>query len=144
MRCPACESLLQEHSFEDLEVDICSSGCGGIWFDRFELQRVDESHEILGRLLLETANSEAQVTPSASAQSDRRYDCPRCRMIMMRHLFKPGIQVEVDTCPKCAGVWLDHDELSFIRGSEGSDAQRQLAAARYIENMFEQLRKSDK
>jgi len=28
-------------------VDVCQNGCGGIWFDNFELEKVDEKHETL-------------------------------------------------------------------------------------------------
>jgi Zn-finger nucleic acid-binding protein len=136
MRCPACSNTLEEHAFGPFEVDICRNGCRGIWFDRFELREVDEAHEKLGQLLLDAAEGE----DSAVAPHDRRYKCPRCEMIMMRHQFRPDIRVQVDTCPKCAGVWLDHGELHAIRDAEGTDVERQAAALKYIEGMFEQIR----
>ena len=36
----------------ELTVDVCDGGCGGVWFDNFELQKVDESHEAAGESLL--------------------------------------------------------------------------------------------
>ena len=137
MQCPACTQTLEEHTFDALEVDICRGGCGGIWFDRFELQKVDEAQEILGKMLVSCADDEVSEQPR-----EQRYKCPRCAMIMMRHLFKPGIRVEIDTCPKCAGVWLDHGELKSIRCADGTDAERQQAAERYVSGMFEQLLKT--
>ena len=137
MQCPACTRTLEEHAFDALEVDICRGGCGGIWFDRFELQQVDEAQEVLGKMLVSCADDEVSEQPRAA-----RYKCPRCAMVMMRHLFKPDIRVEIDTCPKCAGIWLDYGELKSIRGADGTDAERQKAAERYISAMFEQALKT--
>ncbi len=47
MRCPRCGKSLSTVRVGSLETDICHS-CGGIWFDRFELSKVDEAHELLG------------------------------------------------------------------------------------------------
>jgi len=138
MRCPACDRSLTEHTIGEFQVDICSSGCRGIWFDRFELQKVDEAHENLGERLLELASGEVTAQPV-----NQRYSCPRCAMIMMRHQFQPSVRVEVDTCPKCAGVWLDHGELTAIRGTEGTEAQRRAVAVKYIDGIFEKLRNPD-
>ena len=45
MKCPACSRELAEVQVGSLLVDVCQGGCGGIWFDAFELQRMDEAHE---------------------------------------------------------------------------------------------------
>ena len=42
MKCPACKNPLLEKDAEGMTLDVCYGGCGGIWFDAFELQRVDE------------------------------------------------------------------------------------------------------
>ena len=44
MQCPACFHQLTQLQVGNLFVDVCQGGCGGIWFDGFELQRVDEEH----------------------------------------------------------------------------------------------------
>src|SRR5882672_2371300 len=41
MKCPACKSELREKGAGGMTVDICYGGCGGIWFDQRELERVD-------------------------------------------------------------------------------------------------------
>ena len=48
MRCPACATTLTEIQVPPIKVDVCEGGCGGIFFDNFELSRVDEAHETLG------------------------------------------------------------------------------------------------
>ena len=45
MNCPACGRKLAEITVDDVTVDICRHGYGGIWFDGYELQQVDEAHE---------------------------------------------------------------------------------------------------
>ena len=53
MKCPACNTTMEEVTVEGITVDVCKQGCGGIWFDRFELQKVDEMHESAGEILLQ-------------------------------------------------------------------------------------------
>ena len=53
MRCPACFNELTQTQVGSLRVDVCQGGCGGIWFDAFELQRVDEEEEAAGEPLLQ-------------------------------------------------------------------------------------------
>jgi len=139
MKCPACSSPLSERTTGALTVDICEGGCGGIYLDRFELNNVDEAAEAEGQALLEWAGQEPQKTPDR----EQRYRCPKCEMIMMRGLFKPQIPITIDTCPQCAGVWLDHGELAAIRQAPGSDHDRRRSAQAFVWQAFADL-KSDK
>ncbi|RKZ31105.1 hypothetical protein DRQ33_07330, partial [bacterium] len=45
MKCPACGKELTRMKTGEIIVDVCKGGCGGIWFDKWELDRVDEKHE---------------------------------------------------------------------------------------------------
>ena len=137
MKCPACSSPLTEHTAGALTVDICDHGCGGIFFDRFEVGSVDEASETEGQALLEWSNIEARKTPD----QEQRYRCPRCEMIMMRGQFKPQIPVIVDTCPQCAGIFLDHGELASIREAEGSDTDRRRVAQQFVWQAFADIKK---
>jgi len=111
MRCPACLNELTEMQVGAVPVDVCHGGCGGIWFDAFELQRVDEKHEAAGELL-----AHIQRDPRLNVDPTRKRDCPRCGGIKLRrHLFNPKSTVEVDHCPNCGGYWLDAGELETIR-----------------------------
>ena len=53
MECPVCANALTTMAVGRITVDACEGGCGGIWFDRHELMRVDESDESVGEGLLE-------------------------------------------------------------------------------------------
>jgi len=132
MRCPACGNDLREKTVGDLTVDVCEGGCGGVWFDAFELKKVDEPTESLGIQLLDVPRDESLVLDPT-----RKRTCPRCEgMTLMRHFFSVKCQIEVDECPKCAGVWLDHEELAKIRSLFGSEAEAKQAAREYFAEAF--------
>jgi Zn-finger nucleic acid-binding protein len=102
---------LTETRVGTVAVDICQGGCGGIWFDAFELKKVDEQHEVAGEHLVQIKRG-----PVRQADASRKRACPRCDGVKLkRHLFNPKSTVEVDHCPNCAGYWLDAGELERIR-----------------------------
>src|SRR6266550_4241752 len=121
MKCPACFNELTQLQVGNLTVDACQGGCGGIWFDAFELQRVDEEQEEAGELLVNIQRDERiRVDPT------RKRECPRCEGIkLQRHFFSAKRRVEVDQCPNCGGYWLDAGELAQIRAERsGADAEQ--------------------
>lgn len=118
MKCPACDRQLSEVQVGAVAVDVCQGGCGGIWFDAFELQRVDEQHEAAGEHLVNIRRD-----PKLRVDHSRKRACPRCDGVnLKRHFFSPKIKVEVDVCPGCAGYWLDAGELEKIRLDQKSAA----------------------
>lgn len=119
MKCPACFNELTQIQVGTLVVDACKGGCGGIWFDAFELQKVDEEHEVTGEPLLNLPRDER-----VKVDKSRKRACPRCLdMKLHRHFFSSRRQVEVDHCPNCGGYWLDHGELALIRAEHQVMAQ---------------------
>ena len=111
MKCPACDHKLTEAEVGSVTVDVCQGGCGGIWFDAFELKRVDEVHEAAGEHLVKINRDSTRPVDRS-----RKRACPRCDGIKLkRHLFNPKSKIEVDHCPNCAGYWLDAGELEKIR-----------------------------
>jgi uncharacterized protein len=136
MKCPACENELTEITAGEIKVDICKGGCGGVWFDWFELSKVDEPLEYAGEELL---NVERNV--DLALDFDRKRFCPRCEgMPMMRHFFSFKRQVTLDECPQCAGFWLDTGELTELRSlfpsEEQARAEAQKIFGELIENEF--------
>jgi Zn-finger nucleic acid-binding protein len=121
MKCPACFNELSQVQVGSLVVDVCQGGCGGIWFDAFELQRVDEVGETVGEPLLHIERD-----PQLKVDMTRKRECPRCAgMKLQRHYFSARRRVEVDECPNCAGYWLDAGELAQIRVEKSEAAQEQ-------------------
>ncbi len=132
MKCPACGNALTEKTVDEITLDVCQGGCGGIWFDNFELQKVDERHEGAGESLLGIERDGA-ITVDHTA----RRTCPRCEgQVMMRHFFSVKRQVEVDECPACAGMWLDEGELASIRDQYPTEAERKRATEDYFNDVF--------
>jgi len=122
LKCPACFNSLTEIQVGTLVVDVCQGGCGGIWFDAFELQRADETTEVVGEPLLNLQRDE-----SIQVDFTRKRECPRCDGVKLhRHFFSAKRRVEVDQCPNCAGYWLDAGELALVRAERSvrPDPQR--------------------
>ncbi len=136
MKCPCCASTLREVITGGLTVDICEPGCGGVFFEHFELSQVDEASEEAGAAILEWL----ETAPTKNPMPGQRYRCPKCATMMMRGQFKPSVPVTVDTCPACAGHWLDRGELASIRQTGGTDADRRRMAQRFVWEAFAEIR----
>lgn len=132
MKCPACGSQMKNINVEGISVDVCRHGCGGVWFDRFELQKMDEAHESAGETLLEIeVNDNIQVDQSTMRK------CPHCvELTLMRHFLSPKREIEIDECPGCAGIWVDGGELRKIREQFPTEEDRDRAAEKYIAEEF--------
>lgn len=107
MKCPACKNPLREKSAGEMTLDMCYGGCGGIWFDATELQRVSARAATTLHSIWNVPTSHVKLT------EPRR--CPRCpELILERKWFSDLQKVEIDQCGKCGGIWLDAGEFSRI------------------------------
>jgi uncharacterized protein len=144
MKCPACFNELAEIHVGDVPLDVCEGGCGGLWFDAFELQRVDEPEEVAGPLL------EINRRKGLTVDFERKRDCPRCPGIKLhRHFFSARRKVQVDQCPNCGGYWLDAGELDQIRQEKEESkvveqAQRSTISAEFIRYLYRLERQNRK
>jgi Zn-finger nucleic acid-binding protein len=126
MKCPACSHELMEFVIGGVTVDACEGGCAGIWFDAFELARVDDQEEIPGATVLKLQRDLRLVVDHA-----RKRDCPRCDGIKLkRQFFNPKLRIEVDHCPHCGGYWLDAGELERIRTEKSVSAKTAAASTK--------------
>jgi Zn-finger nucleic acid-binding protein len=132
IECPVCSNVMTTMSAEGVTVDVCAGGCGGIWFDWFELARVDEANESAGEKFLEVERD-----PKLRLDLSKRIRCPRDSEIMMRHFHSVKRGVEVDECPRCAGFWLDAGELAGIRSEFATEEERKQAAQEYFSELFD-------
>jgi len=125
MNCPVCFNPLSSTTIGKLTVDVCRGGCGGIWFDAFELQQVDEPQESTGAWLVDIERD-----PQIHVDTIRKRACPRCQGVKLkRRYFSPKRQFEIDECPGCGGYWLDAGELEKIRDEMDESARRKEAQA---------------
>ena len=136
MNCPACGHLLTSRTAGDVTVDVCDGGCGGIWFDHFELQKLDEPAESAGEQLLDVRRD-----PGVVIDQSARYRCPKCTddVVLMRHFWSVKRDVTIDECPECGGVFLDAGELAGIRNDFPSEAARHAAADAYFKEVVDPL-----
>jgi Zn-finger nucleic acid-binding protein len=114
-------------------LDVCRGGCGGIWFDRYELMKVDESRESAGEELLDIERE-----PRVVVDQTRRLSCPKDpAVVMMRHFSSVNRLVTVDECPSCGGYWFDVGKLAAIRSEFETEEERDWAAAQYFSELFD-------
>lgn len=121
MKCPACAQALSQIATGGVQLDVCQAGCGGVWFDNFELAKFDEAHEEAGPVL--EANRSLGVSVKKTGRA-----CPRCALPLRSRFSSVKRRVQVDECPGCAGIWLDADELDAIRSEFKTQADREQAA----------------
>lgn len=115
IKCPGCGGGLKEVYVEAnygrvLIVDQCQ-GCGGVWFDRWELYFLkDSSIRSLGAV---------DVKSFLSGNPERKggNECPRCAKPLQR-FSDPGLPNDalIERCPSCSGLWLNRGELGKYAG----------------------------
>lgn len=107
MKCPACKGPLLQKNAPGMTLDICYGGCGGIWFDANELDRVEAR---AASSLHRVWQSKQEKRPLTEPRP-----CPRCPdQNLERKQFSETAKVDIDQCPKCGGIFLDDGEFSII------------------------------
>ncbi len=119
MNCPACQTEMVEKDFGGIKVDVCENGCQGIWFDWFELEKLDEKHEGLGNALQKSLESNRHKDDNRG-----QINCPKCSQPMVAHLYKSSNMVTIDECYACGGFFLDSGELEVVRENFMDEEQR--------------------
>ena len=120
MNCPKCRAgkleTLKLHTKQghDLELDQCSI-CGGIWFDRGEIEEyLTGTVEVIDVPLLD---------PAVSVELDfREATCPRCSIKLQKTHAPQNEKIQGDNCPQCGGLWLDAGEADDIAMAEKVNA----------------------
>lgn len=159
MICPACQrELVHLDAGNGVTLDACDGGCGGVWFDNFELQKFDEAHEAQGSAVFDVkpmngaapapaapAPEESGAVrplnrPAPSTPTDKRV-CPRCACMKMRRFFYNAAKtVEVDQCANCGGHWLDFGELEKIRQASATKVETDFDRAKAEDKLLHAIR----
>jgi hypothetical protein len=109
MKCPRCGRELCEQTLGGVSLDICNGGCGGVWFDNFELKRLLSANEA------EQDQLKVNRDPTVKTGTDK-LKCPKCIEVTMQNHPYPGhVDISIDECARCGGVWLDGGEFEQIR-----------------------------
>ena len=113
MTCPACQRALVEVSVAEITLDVCHGGCGGIWFDGGELEKLGEAND--GQT---DSCVNLPVDPSIEVDDSLPRKCPRCGGGGVMKQVRVGGENEgvmIDLCEACGGAWLDHGEFEFLQ-----------------------------
>ena len=113
MKCPRCGNELTTVSVGAVQVDACDDGCGGIWFDAFELEKMDQPDEAANGLL-----DRMRIDIESLPDLKKAITCPRCGdHELIRQQYPENRDIMIDKCEVCGGTWLDFGELFQIRSS---------------------------
>jgi Zn-finger nucleic acid-binding protein len=107
MECPKCISELKTNDLGEygfVVIDICQ-GCEGAWFDKGELDRLDDS--------VWTNVEKIQFDKTSAAHLDLK--CPKCQEQLEPISPRDAKEIVVDRCSSCEGFWLDRGELDQMR-----------------------------
>lgn len=121
LKCPACGKDMEKVFIPNLGInlDICTDGCGGIYFDNREFERFDEKDEDISKILEKISGKEF-----ASVDQSQTRICPNCGTKMVKNSSSIHKKIEVDDCYSCGGKFLDNNELQKIREEYDTAEQR--------------------
>ena len=133
MNCPACNQELTLAPITGIRAQACFGGCGGLWFDRRELNKLKERNPGTGENLLHIERAEG-VHIFRNAQ----HPCPKCtKNLLYRHCFNAKFLYEIDQCARCGGFWVDVGTLSALLPDSLSGPDRQALEA-YFQSLFKE------
>jgi Zn-finger nucleic acid-binding protein len=95
-----------------ITIDECQ-GCGGVWFERGEFDKVlriqigSHSPSMEQEKLLGEAATKLETCEGLT--------CPGCEKDLASFKLKAQDLV-IDSCPRCEGLWLDKGELDTLKG----------------------------
>ena len=108
LECPVCGKGMKKvfiNSF-GFDVDICTDGCGGMFFDKAEVESFIQQHKEISEVKLYTDKF-------YKVHKNNIRECPLCHK-EMRKIVIPTTNVEIDICDTCQGKFLDKGELDKL------------------------------
>lgn len=129
IKCPACGKNMEKIFIGDagVNIDICTNGCGGIFFDNREFDKFNEQDEDIDKILEKIREKEFAKVDTGSKRI-----CPCCGAPMVKNTTKINGEVVVDDCYTCGGKFLDNNELVKIRAEYSTDKERSEAAIKKL------------
>lgn len=136
LTCPACGKEMSKIYIEKTQcfIDICTEGCGGIFFDNREYKKFYEDQEAINEI---KKAFEGKTFQKVDASYKRI--CPACGMKMMKNSTSIKGEVIIDDCYGCGGKFLDYGELDKIRAEYKTEKERSQDIINYLKaNMGEE------
>ncbi len=127
--CPACGKEMEKVFIpsQGINLDICTQGCGGIYFDNRELSSFDENKEDISKILEKIENKEFEKTDSTLERH-----CPNCGNKMVKNYSSVNKEIEIDECYNCGGKFLDNSELQKMRAEYDTEEERSEDVLRHV------------
>jgi len=127
--CPACGKEMEKIYIERTQcfIDVCTNGCGGIFFDNREFKKFDEDHESIDEIKTALAEKEFKKVDASYKRI-----CPVCGMKMMKNSTSIRGEIIVDDCYGCGGKFLDFGELDKIRAEYKTEKERSQDVINYL------------
>lgn len=108
--CPACGKVMQKYFIETgCAIDICTDGCGGMFFNNQEIQELNDSHSDI-----EEIKKLLKSKKFISVDENLTRVCPVCGTKMAK---TRALGIQIDTCYKCNSIFLDNGEFELVRSS---------------------------
>ena len=131
--CPACGKKMEKifMSAQGVNLDVCTQGCGGIFFDNREFKKFDENAEDISPLTNALKDKEFIKVDS----TEKRF-CANCGAPMVKNFASAKKEIEIDECYTCGSKFLDYQELDKIRAQYETETDRADDAVRqyYTDN----------
>jgi len=142
LNCPACGKEMEKVFIpsQGINIDICTNGCGGIYFDNREFDKFDEQDENISGILEKISGKTFEKTDTTQERI-----CPGCGAKMVKNHSSIKQTIEVDDCYSCGGKFLDNDELQKIRAEYENNEQRSGDVLKYVySHIGSELKEADK
>lgn len=134
LRCPVCRDELVSGAVEQTPVLVCQT-CKGILAEPPDFRRIVDLRR------RSSAKKEHVLHPLDASELDRVVLCPQCHQQMDTHpYYGPGNAV-VDSCGRCALIWLDHGELTVIVTAPEERKRRPVGESTLIKRLIDEYRR---
>jgi Zn-finger nucleic acid-binding protein len=116
LNCPRCDEPMETRSINAgsgvVTIDVCATGCAGIWLDEHDMQPGFDVTDDL---------QQAALTPCRTPDCGKPAACPICHELMERYRWNYTSPVTLDQCPAGHGTWIDGGEVQVMEEFEERD-----------------------
>ena len=116
INCPLCGKEMKKVFLDEqqMNVDICLNGCGGIFLDNREFDKIDDEHENIDKIIIAIKDKDFEPVVK-----NEQIICPICNVPMVE-MGAGKSNVKIDCCNGCGAKFLENGELQKIREIESS------------------------
>ena len=116
LNCPRCRTPLETRPVATASgpvvVDVCTTGCGGVWLDSDDMSAGLDVTDDLQALT---------VAPTRTPDTSLPVNCPICDTVMVRYRWNYTSPVVLDQCEGGHGTWVDGGEVQAMEEFEEQD-----------------------